>query len=225
MSSISTVAGVPPESLVSRRGLLLVLSSPSGAGKTTIARNLLAADPLICSSVSVTTRPQRPGEVDGKDYHFIDKPRFDAMVEAGELLEHALVFGNHYGTPKKPVDDWLAQGRDVLFDIDWQGAQQLEERMSNDLVRVFVLPPSMAELERRLRGRAQDTEAVVQGRMSKAADEMSHWIEYDYIIINRDAKASTEQVHTILNSERQRRTRLTGMSDYIAALRGQMPKA
>ena len=225
MSSILTVAGVPPESLVSRRGLLLVLSSPSGAGKTTIARNLLAADPLICASVSVTTRPQRPGEIDGKDYHFIDKPRFDAMVEAGELLEHALVFGNQYGTPKKPVDDWLAQGRDVLFDIDWQGAQQLEERASSDLVRVFVLPPSMAELERRLRGRAQDTETVVQGRMAKAADEMSHWIEYDYIIINRDAKASTAQVHTILNSERQRRTRLTGMSDYIAALRGQMPKA
>lgn len=225
MSSIFTVAGVPSESLVSRRGLLLVLSSPSGAGKTTIARNLLAADPLICASISVTTRPQRPGEIDGKDYHFIDKPRFDAMVEAGELLEHALVFGNHYGTPKKPVDDWLAKGRDVLFDIDWQGAQQLEERASNDLVRVFVLPPSMAELERRLRGRAQDPEAVVQGRMAKAADEMSHWIEYDYIIINRDAKASTDQVKTILNAERQRRTRLTGMSDYITALRGQMPKA
>jgi len=224
MSSNLPVGGVPPETLLSRRGLLLVLSSPSGAGKTTIARNLLAADPLICSSISVTTRTQRPGEVEGRDYHFIDKSRFAAMVEAGELLEHALVFGNHYGTPKKPVDDWLAQGRDVLFDIDWQGAQQLEERMSNDLVRIFVLPPSMAELERRLRGRAQDPEAVVQGRMAKASDEMSHWIEYDYIIINRDAKASTDQVKTILNAERQRRTRLTGMSDYITALREQMPK-
>ncbi len=225
MSSNVPQAAVPPVSLVSRRGLLLVLSSPSGAGKTTIARNLLAADPLISASISVTTRPQRPGEVEGRDYHFIGKPRFDEMVAEGELLEHALVFGNHYGTPKKPVDDWLAQGRDVLFDIDWQGAQQLEERMSTDLVRVFVLPPSMAELERRLRGRAQDSDEVVRGRMAKASDEMSHWIEYDYIVINRDAQASTRQVLTILHAERQRRTRLTGMSDFITALRAQMPEA
>ncbi len=209
-------------SLVSRRGLLLVLSSPSGAGKTTITRNLLAVDPLISASVSVTTRAQRPGETEGRDRHFIDKPRFDAMVGAGELLEHAQVFGNFYGTPKRPVEDWLARGRDVLFDIDWQGTQQLEEKMSADLVRIFVLPPSMAELERRLRGRGQDSEAVVQGRMAKAADEMSHWIEYDYIIINRDAEASTRQALTILNAERQKRARLTGMSDFITALRKQM---
>ena len=209
-------------SLVSRRGLLLVLSSPSGAGKTTITRNLLAVDPLISASVSVTTRAQRPGETEGRDYRFIDKPRFDAMVGAGELLEHAQVFGNFYGTPKRPVEDWLARGRDVLFDIDWQGTQQLEEKMSADLVRIFVLPPSMAELERRLRGRGQDSEAVVQGRMAKAADEMSHWIEYNYIIINRDAEASTRQALTILNAERQKRARLTGMSDFITALRKQM---
>ncbi len=211
----------PAVSLVSRRGLLLVLSSPSGAGKTTIARNLLTVDPLISSSISVTTRGRRPGEEEGRDYHFIDKPRFDEMVEQGELLEHAQVFGNFYGTPKKPVEDWLAMGHDVLFDIDWQGTQQLEEKMSADLVRIFVLPPSMSELERRLRGRAQDSEDVVQGRMAKAADEMSHWIEYDYIIINRDAEASTRQALTILNAERQKRARLTGMSDFITALRAQ----
>ncbi|WP_337995886.1 guanylate kinase [Oleispirillum naphthae] len=222
MSSSPNAGGVSPASLVSRRGLLLVLSSPSGAGKTTIARNLLAADPLISASISVTTRPQRPSEQEKRDYYFIDKARFDEMVAKGELLEHALVFGNYYGTPKKPVEDWLAMGRDVLFDIDWQGAQQLEEKMSNDLVRIFVLPPSMAELERRLRSRAQDSETVLQGRMAKAADEMSHWIEYDYIIINRDAAASTRQALTILNAERQKRARLTGMSDFIGALRDQM---
>lgn len=224
MSSISPTAAVPPASLVSRRGLLLVLSSPSGAGKTTIAKNLLAADPLISASISVTTRPQRPAEVEGRDYHFIGKPEFERMVAAGDLLEHALVFGNHYGTPRKPVEDWLARGRDVLFDIDWQGAQQLAERMRDDLVRIFVLPPSIAELERRLRGRAQDPDEVVRGRMAKAADEMSHWIEYDYIVINRDAEASTRQVLTILHAERQRRARLTGMSDFIGALRAQMPE-
>jgi len=222
MSSSSSAGGVAPASLVSRRGLLLVLSSPSGAGKTTIARNLLAADPLISASISVTTRLQRPNEQEKRDYYFIDRAHFDEMVAKGELLEHALVFGNYYGTPKKPVEEWLAAGRDVLFDIDWQGAQQLEEKMSTDLVRIFVLPPSMAELERRLRARAQDSETVVQGRMAKAADEMSHWIEYDYIIINRDAEASTRQALTILNAERQKRARLTGMSDFIGALREQM---
>jgi guanylate kinase len=221
MPTSSSDAHYPAVSLVSRRGLLLVLSSPSGAGKTTIARNLLAADPLISSSVSVTTRGRRPGETDGRDYYFIDRPRFDEMVEQGELLEHAQVFGNFYGTPRKPVEDWLSMGRDVLFDIDWQGTQQLAERMRDDLVRIFVLPPSMSELERRLRVRAQDTEEVVQGRMAKASDEMSHWIEYDYIIINRDAEQSTRQALTILNAERQKRARLTGMSDFIVALRDQ----
>jgi len=205
--------------MVSRRGLLFVLSSPSGAGKTTIARNLLSNDPEMLSSVSVTTRPKRPGEEEGKDYYFVDQETFNAMVENGELLEHAKVFGNYYGTPRKAVEDWLLRGKDVLFDIDWQGAQQLEERMASDLVRVFVLPPTMGELERRLKFRGQDSDEVVQGRMAKASDEMSHWIEYDYIIINKDADSSTEQAMTILKSERQRRSRLTGMSDFISALR------
>ncbi len=209
-----------PSSLVSRRGLLLVLSSPSGAGKTTIARNLLANDPDLVSSISVTTRPQRPGEVDGKDYHFITREKFAEMQENGELLEHAKVFGNFYGTPKKPVEDCLQRGKDVLFDIDWQGAQQLEERMPMDLVRVFVLPPSMVELERRLRSRASDPDDVVQLRMSKATDEMSHWIEYDYIIINKDADSSTDQATTILRAERQKRARLIGMHDFVASMRG-----
>lgn len=208
-----------PSSMVSRRGLLFVLSSPSGAGKTTIARNILNCDSEMLSSVSVTTRPKRPGEEEGKDYYFVDQETFNKMVEDDELLEHAKVFGNHYGTPRKAVEDWLKRGKDVLFDIDWQGAQQLEERMAADLVRVFVLPPTMGELERRLRFRGQDSEDVVQSRMAKASDEMSHWIEYDYIIINKDADSSTQQAMTILKAERQRRTRLTGMSGFISALR------
>jgi len=204
--------------------LLFVLSSPSGAGKTTIARNLLKNDPNLSSSISVTTRPQRPGEEDGKDYHFISMEQFEKMVAAGELLEHAKVFGNYYGTPKKAVEDYLQRGRDVLFDIDWQGAQQLEERMAADLVRVFVLPPSMGELGRRLMSRAQDSEEVVRGRMAKASDEMSHWIEYDYIIINKDADSSTEQAKMILAAERQKRTRLTGLHEFISQMREQEVK-
>lgn len=210
-----------PVSLISRRGLLLVLSSPSGAGKTTIAHNLLASDPEISPSVSVTTRPQRPGEEDGVHYYFIDEPRFQDMVADNELLEHARVFGNHYGTPRKPVEALLAQGRDVLFDIDWQGTQQLEEKMPADLVRVFILPPSMSELERRLRARAQDSDYVVRSRMEKAADEMSHWMEYNYIIVNHDAALSTRQVHAILIAERLKRARQTGLPAFLAALRGQ----
>src|SRR5262247_3773455 len=177
-------SGPRPSDAIARRGLMLVLSSPSGAGKTTLSRMLLDADRGVALSVSVTTRKQRPGEIDGRDYHFIDAARFDAMVRKGELLEWAQVFGNRYGTPRAPVDAALAQGRDVLFDIDWQGTQQLREKASRDLVSIFVLPPSIPDLEQRLRSRAQDSDDVIHGRMAKAADEMSHWAEYDYVVIN-----------------------------------------
>ncbi len=171
---------------IARRGLMLVLSSPSGAGKTTLSRKLLEADPAVELSVSVTTRKQRPGEVDGRDYHFIDAARFDAMLKQGELLESAQVFGHRYGTPRAPVEAALGRGRDVLFDIDWQGTQQLREKAVHDLVSIFVLPPSIPDLERRLRARAQDSDEVIHARMARAADEMSHWAEYDYVVINTD---------------------------------------
>jgi guanylate kinase len=176
---------------VRRRGLMLVLSSPSGAGKTTISRHLLPADDHIDLSVSATTRPKRPNEIDGVDYHFVDQETFDAMVAGDEFLEHAHVFGHSYGTPRAAVEEALEAGDDVLFDIDWQGTQQLAEKAANDLVRIFILPPSTGELERRLRSRAQDPEEVVQGRMAKAADEMSHWAEYDYIIVNHTTSSSS----------------------------------
>lgn len=206
--------------LVRRRGLMLVLSSPSGAGKTTISRALLQNDPDINMSVSVTTRPPRPGEVDGRDYHFIDEPEFRRRVEAGELLEHARVFDNYYGTPRGPVEATLSQGRDVLFDIDWQGTQQLAQNAREDLVSIFILPPSVAELERRLRSRAQDPEDVVARRMAKAADEMSHWPEYDYIIVNVDADDSVRQVQAILQAERLKRERQVGLVEFVQSLRG-----
>ncbi len=204
---------------IARRGLMLVLSSPSGAGKTTISRHLLPADENLELSISVTTRPQRPGEIEGADYHFVDQKAFDRMVALGELLEHATVFGHSYGTPRAPVDEALEGGRDILFDIDWQGTQQLAEKASNDLVRIFILPPSTDELERRLRTRAQDPEEVVQGRMAKAADEMSHWAEYDYIVVNNDVNRSLAQVQAILAAERLRRERQVGLHDFIEALR------
>ena len=185
---------------VARRGLMLVLSSPSGAGKTTLSRKLLGADPEVELSVSVTTRKQRPDEVAGRDYHFVDPARFDAMVKQGELLEWAQVFGHRYGTPRAPVEAALERGRDVLFDIDWQGTQQLREKAARDLVSIFVLPPSIPDLERRLRSRAQDSDEVIHGRMAKAADEMSHWAEYDYIIVNRDLDRSLAQVQAILQA-------------------------
>jgi guanylate kinase len=202
-----------------RRGLMLVLSSPSGAGKTTISRMLLERDANLCISVSVTTRPARPGEVHGRDYYFIDPGEFERMVEAGALLEHALVFGNRYGTPKAAVEQMLAAGRDVLFDIDWQGTQQLGEKARDDLVSVFVLPPSTAELERRLRTRAADSEEEVQRRMSKAADEMSHWAEYQYVIVNRDLQDSVAKVQAILTAERLKRDRQSGLSEFVRDLR------
>lgn len=208
---------------IGRRGLMLVLSSPSGAGKTTISRRLLATErERMALSVSVTTRAPRPGEIEGRDYFFIDDKRFGVMVAKGELLEHANVFGHSYGTPRAAVESALAAGRDVLFDIDWQGTQQLAEKARSDLVSIFVLPPDMKELERRLRERAQDSEQVVQGRMAKAADEMSHYREYDYIIVNREIDASVAQVRAILMAERLKRDRQVGLGDFV---RGLMAKA
>lgn len=205
---------------ISRRGLLLILSSPSGAGKTTISRAILEGDAGIELSVSVTTRPPRPGEVDGEDYHFIDEPAFRRMVAEGRLLEHALVFGNSYGTPREAVEKAVTAGRDVLFDVDWQGTQQLTENARGDVASIFVLPPSMAALEDRLRHRAQDADAEVAKRMSEAEAEMSHWPEYDYVIVNRDFDRSVQAVQTILAAERLRRERQVGLTDFIGAMRG-----
>ncbi len=198
---------------------MLVLSSPSGAGKTTISRALLDGDPDIGMSVSVTTRPPRPGERDGVDYYFIDGPRFEEMVARDELLEHAEVFGNRYGTPRAKVEALLADGKDVLFDIDWQGTQQVSQKAATDLVSIFILPPSVGELEARLRARAQDPEEVVRGRMAKAADEMSHWAEYDYIIVNRDIDRSVAEARSILAAERLKRERQVGLVDFVRGLR------
>ncbi len=207
---------------VARRGLMLVLSSPSGAGKTTLSRMLLRADRTVELSVSVTTRPKRRAEVDGRDYFFIDRGRFEAMVKEGELLEWAKVFGHHYGTPRRPVTNALRAGRDVLFDIDWQGTQQLREKARADLVSVFILPPSVNELERRLKRRAQDSKAVIAARMAKAAQEMSHWPEYDYVIVNRDKAAAFAEVRAILAAERLKRERQIGLSDFVRALQAKL---
>ncbi len=204
---------------IHRRGLMLVLSSPSGAGKSTISRRILETDPEIDMSVSVTTRPKRPGEVDGRDYIFIDKTEFDLMVNRGQLLEHAKVFENYYGTPRDAVMGALSKGRDVLFDIDWQGTQQLAENAIEDLVRVFILPPSSHELERRLNTRAQDSQEVIAGRMAKASDEMSHYAEYDWVIVNHDIEESTDHVRAILRSERLKRKRQVGLGDFVKGLR------
>jgi guanylate kinase len=203
---------------IARRGLMLVLSSPSGAGKTTISRKLLERDRNLIMSVSATTRPKRPGEQDGRDYHFVDLTAFNLMVNRQEMLEHAKVFGNYYGTPRKPVEDALAAGRDVIFDIDWQGAQQVAEKARQDLVSVFILPPSTDELDRRLHRRAQDPEDVVAARMAKASDEMSHYAEYDFIVINRDVEESVAQVEAIVTAERLRRQRQIGLSEFVKRL-------
>jgi guanylate kinase len=205
--------------MIRRRGFLLVLSSPSGAGKTTIARLLAERDPGLQLSVSVTTRPKREGEVEGRDYVFIDQRRFEEMVARGALLEHATVFGNCYGTPRQLVDEALAAGRDAVGDLDWQGAQQLTKTVRSDLVSVFVLPPSRAELETRLRNRAQDSPAVVAARMAKSAEETSHWSEYDYVIVNREIEGSVAQVQAIIIAERLRRRRQVGLPDFVDRLR------
>jgi len=204
------------------RGLMLVLSSPSGAGKTTLSRMLLKADRGVELSVSVTTRPKRRGEIDGRDYHFIDHARFESMVKKGELLEWAEVFGHRYGTPQRPVEKALRAGRDVLFDIDWQGTQQLREKARTDLVSVFILPPTVSELERRLKRRAQDARDVIRTRMAKAAGEMSHWPEYDYVIVNRDIDEAFDEVRAILAAERLKRERQIGLSDFVRGLQAKL---
>src|ERR1700761_5918457 len=207
---------------IARRGLMFVLSSPSGAGKTTLSRLLLRGDRNVELSVSVTTRPKRRGEVDGRDYHFIDRSRFDAMIKSGELLEWADVFGHRYGTPRSPVIAALRAGRDVLFDIDWQGTQQLREKARDDLVSVFILPPSVRELERRLKTRAQDSRDVIGARMAKAAGEMSHWPEYDYVIVNKDRDLAFAEVRAILAAERLKRERQIGLSDFVRSLQAKL---
>jgi guanylate kinase len=207
---------------IARRGLMFVLSSPSGAGKTTLSRLLLRADRKVELSISVTTRPKRRGEIDGRDYHFVDHARFDEMVAAGELLEWAEVFGNRYGTPRRPVVKALQAGRDVLFDIDWQGTQQLREKARHDLVSVFILPPTAVELERRLRRREQDSRAEIGSRMAKASDEMSHWPEYDYVIVNRHKTVAFAEVRAILAAERLKRERQIGLSDFVRRLQAKL---
>lgn len=203
---------------ISRRGLMLVLSSPSGAGKTTLSRRLLESDRNISLSVSATTRAMRSGEVHGKDYHFLKMEEFEAWLADGKFLEHAMVFGNRYGTPSHLVTDVLGAGRDVLFDIDWQGTQQLKEKMRDDLVSIFILPPSHDELERRLKTRAQDSAEIVAGRMAKAADEISHWPEYDYVVVNSDVEKALADIQAVLNAERLRRSRQTGISEFVGRL-------
>ena len=209
---------------VERRGLMFVLSSPSGAGKTTLSRLLMKRMPDMRMSVSVTTRPMRPGEVEGRDYHFVDKPRFAAMEKNGELLEWATVFDNLYGTPRKPVEDALSTGHDVLFDIDWQGTQQLRQRARSDVVSVFLLPPSAEALEMRLQSRAQDSVEVIRSRMSRASHEMSHWAEYDYVVVNSDLDVAYNRIESILQVERLRRERQMWLSQFVRGLQRQLEK-
>jgi guanylate kinase len=201
-----------------RRGLLLILSSPSGAGKSTLSRMLMAWDPSMRFSVSATTRAPRPGEEDGREYYFRDRQTFEAIVKSGDMLEHAEVFGNFYGSPRGPVQAAIDAGTDTVFDIDWQGGQQIKQAMRGDVVSIFILPPSIAELDRRLRGRAQDSDEVIAGRMAKSRDEISHWAEYDYVLVNQDLDQTFEQLKTILTAERLRRDRQPQLSAFVRAL-------
>jgi len=201
-----------------RRGLMIVLSSPSGAGKTTLTRKLLADNPDMAMSVSATTRLPRPGEEDGKDYFFVDKTRFSELEAQGEFLEHAKVFDNYYATPRGPVEDALSRGRDVVFDIDWQGAQQLTQAAADDIVKIFILPPNMRELEQRLRTRALDSDSVIAKRMSKSEAEISHWAEYDYVIVNEDVSTALAELQTIVKSERMRRRRQMWLGGFVKSL-------
>lgn len=204
---------------MTRKGLLLILSSPSGAGKSTLARRLMQWDPTLRFSVSATTRAPRPGEEDGREYYFKSRADFETMVAAGDMLEHAEVFGNLYGSPKGPVEQAMAAGRDTLFDIDWQGGQQIRNSaLGRDVVSIFVLPPSIAELDRRLRGRGQDSEEVIAGRMAKSRDEISHWAEYDYVIVNRDVDQAFDELVTILQAERMRRDRQPDLAGFVRGL-------
>jgi guanylate kinase len=207
---------------VDRRGLMFVLSSPSGAGKTTLSRMLIAETPDLQMSVSATTRPIRPGEIDGKDYYFVDHKRFETMIAHDELLEWATVFGNRYGTPRAAVEAALAAGKDVLFDIDWQGTQELRSRSPNDVVSVFILPPSVSALEQRLHTRAQDSEEVIRSRMKKAGDEMSHFDAYDYIVVNENIGIAFESVRSILRAEQLKRERQIGLAGFVRALQNQL---
>ena len=201
-----------------RRGLMVVLSSPSGAGKTTLTRRLLAENTDMTMSVSATTRPPRSGERDGEDYYFVTKTRFAELEEQGEFLEHAKVFDNHYGTPRGPVEEALMQGQDVIFDIDWQGAQQLTQAAPYDLVKIFILPPNMRELEKRLRTRAQDSDAVIAKRMSKSEAEISHWAEYDYVVVNEDIETALQELLSIVRSERMRSRRQMWLGGFVKSL-------
>lgn len=201
-----------------RRGLLLILSSPSGAGKSTLSRRLMAWDETLRFSVSATTRSPRPGEVDGREYYFKSRPEFEAMVQDGQMLEHAEVFGNFYGSPRGPVEQAMKEGRDTLFDIDWQGGQQIKQAMRDDVVSVFILPPSIAELESRLRGRGQDSEEVITARMAKSQSEISHWAEYDYVIVNSDLDQAFNDLVTVLKAERLRRDRQPQLADFVRDL-------
>jgi guanylate kinase len=218
MTQIATRSALDQPAAFKRRGLLFVLSSPSGAGKSTISRKLLADDPGLTMSVSATTRPMRPGEEEGRDYHFVDLEQFRQMASDNQFLEWAHVFGHRYGTPRAPVEGMLESGRDILFDIDWQGAQQLYQLAGGDVVRVFILPPSMAELEQRLRGRRTDSDEVIDGRMARAHSEIAHWDGYDYVLVNDDANACFAKVRTILHAERLKRSRQTGLIGFIRKL-------
>ncbi|KAA3514533.1 guanylate kinase [Agrobacterium rosae] len=215
-------ASIPPVH-IARRGLMLVISSPSGAGKSTIARNLLEKDKNISLSVSVTTRARRQSEIDGIHYHFISKRDFERMREGEELLEWAEVHGNYYGTPREPVETAMAEGKDMLFDIDWQGAEQLQDKMKADVVSIFILPPTMTELQSRLHRRAEDTEEVIQTRLANSRSEIEHWRDYDYVILNDDLQAAFEAIEAIVKAERVRRDRRHGMFDFVRELLEEVP--